>query len=753
MQRTRARLVAALWLSLLLAAPLLVLGSSLFGDDLPLSLRSVYFFPPWEEARPQGLKPQYAPLDAEHALRLYPWYVQLHAAGESGEIPLWNPQEGLGAPFLALWHTRVFSPFSIPIYFLPLQQGIALSLFLKMAVAGFMAWYVARRFGYHRPTAFFAAITFQWSAPVLGWLAMPMADVVVWMPLAWYALERFSLGKVALWPKAGVVFALMGLGGAPNVLAAFAILGVLYILLRTLFDHASAHPFWASFGYALGWLAGGGLLAVQLFPYIEYLGEAAAWLPGPGTPAAAGDWVALISPELLAPARLPVHPIVSLLHPGLVPWILLFVWIALRKHARPALRARLEAMLIASAALAAVGWFAQGLWMPLPALKRFTPEHWMAAWPMAMAFTSAGAIEEWMAINADAMKNTLRRLIFLGPAAVLSVIAALITGVVGGGGDLLTNLYVPLALILLIAALGRTIFKPSLPMLALTACGISLCGLYLAQGRHLPTTPMDDVFPETAFIDALRKMNARLGGTPALQQWPLAGNGIAQVYTPGGAVLRRYRGFMDRAQQDPQLLRRTGSQALLLQKDDIQGTFAPLRSVLRIEEVFPAGAVLFRDLQSRPRTAMIYAGRPVERFDPVDLDSYRPPLLEGATLPETDDGREATATVVEDRPDTVSVRVGETRPGVLVLADAYYPGWQATVDGRPTPVLPVDGLFRGVEVGAGEHEVVFNYQPMSLQAGATTSGLSLLVVLIALRPWRNRRRRRAEKAEASFPRE
>lgn len=753
MHRIRARLGAALWLIALLAAPLLVLYPALLQDNVPLALGGLYVQAPWEEARPPGWTPATEPFGMEHAYRLYPWHLRLHEAGEAGVIPLWNPKEGLGTPFFALWRTRVFSPFSVPFYFLPIESALALSLFLKMAVAGCMTWYVARRFGLHSPTAFLAAIAFQWSAPVLGWLAMPVADVVVWLPLVWYALERFSLGKVALWPKAAVVIALMGLGGEPKAFLGVAALSLLYLLLRTLFDRNSAHPIWASFGFVLAWTAGAGLLAVQLLPYLEYLREAA-----PGTPVSpvlrsAWDLLAVISPDLLPPDRAAARAAAALLYPGLVPWILLFVWVALRPHARAARRARLDAMLIASALMAIVAACAQAKLFPFPALNRFAPEHLLAVWPMAAAFTAAGVIEEWMVLDAEAMKRTLRRLLLFGPLAILSVVTGLIAGLVRGGGDWMTAVYIALALIVLIVALARTIFKPSLPLLAHTAIALTVAGLYLAHGRHVPFTPVADAFPQTPFIESLRAMDTRLGGTPAMRHWPLAGNGIAQIYTPSGVMLTRYQGFMERAKKDPELLRRTGAHALLLKREDIQGTFAPLRSVLRIEEVFPAGAILFRDLQARARTAMIYTGRRVEAFDPNQLDSTRPPLLEGATLPESDEGRETPATIIEERPGFVSVRIGETRPGVLVLADAYYPGWTAAVDGRPTPVIPVDGMFRGVEIGPGEHEVNIEYAPASLQAGAITSGITLLVVLLALRPWRNRRRRRAEKAEAAAERE
>ncbi len=71
---------------------------------------------------------------------------------------------------------------------------------------------------------------------------------------------------------------------------------------------------------------------------------------------------------------------------------------------------------------------------------------------------------------------------------------------------------------------------------------------------------------------------------------------------------------------------------------------------------------------------------------------------------------------------------------MLVLTDVYFPGWQAIVDGRSTPVRRVDYLLRGVAVSPGRHTVEFRYRPTSWRVGWMLSGLTLigLVVLLLL---------------------
>jgi uncharacterized membrane protein YfhO len=67
--------------------------------------------------------------------------------------------------------------------------------------------------------------------------------------------------------------------------------------------------------------------------------------------------------------------------------------------------------------------------------------------------------------------------------------------------------------------------------------------------------------------------------------------------------------------------------------------------------------------------------------------------------------------------------------GFLFLADQYFPGWTATVNGEPSPILVADHAFRLVEVPAGPVTVEFRYRSTWLRFGALVSGVTLLVVV------------------------
>lgn len=80
------------------------------------------------------------------------------------------------------------------------------------------------------------------------------------------------------------------------------------------------------------------------------------------------------------------------------------------------------------------------------------------------------------------------------------------------------------------------------------------------------------------------------------------------------------------------------------------------------------------------------------------------------------------ATITQAGQTRVEVAIDAPAPGVLVLSDTYYPGWHADVDGVPAGVLRVNGVARGVAVGAGPHRAVFTYSPRRLTVGAWVSG-------------------------------
>jgi hypothetical protein len=81
----------------------------------------------------------------------------------------------------------------------------------------------------------------------------------------------------------------------------------------------------------------------------------------------------------------------------------------------------------------------------------------------------------------------------------------------------------------------------------------------------------------------------------------------------------------------------------------------------------------------------------------------------------------------ERTPNRLSLSVRSDRPSLLVVADNWFPAWQATVDGEAAPVLRAYHTLRAVPVPAGEHTVEMVYRSAVV---ARSLVLSLVVLLL-----------------------
>jgi uncharacterized membrane protein YfhO len=88
--------------------------------------------------------------------------------------------------------------------------------------------------------------------------------------------------------------------------------------------------------------------------------------------------------------------------------------------------------------------------------------------------------------------------------------------------------------------------------------------------------------------------------------------------------------------------------------------------------------------------------------------------------------------------DALTIEAESQGESVLVVNDAWAPGWRGWIDGRETPVLPADLLVRAVRWPAGRHRLQMRYTPPGLPVGTAITLLSVL--LLAAGVWSGQRR-------------
>ena len=163
----------------------------------------------------------------------------------------------------------------------------------------------------------------------------------------------------------------------------------------------------------------------------------------------------------------------------------------------------------------------------------------------------------------------------------------------------------------------------------------------------------------------------------------------------------------------------------------------------RFRLVHSGDVKIYENLNVLPRA--FFVGRTnVIPHDDEALRAMRHPSFDPAAEAVVDAGRaydervvDATVEIVDYGPARVEIAVGADTAGTLILTDAWYPGWRASVDGRPAPIRRANVYFRAVELEPGTHRVFFAYAPASLRIGAAISLVAAMGLAGALsKAWR-----------------
>ncbi len=134
-----------------------------------------------------------------------------------------------------------------------------------------------------------------------------------------------------------------------------------------------------------------------------------------------------------------------------------------------------------------------------------------------------------------------------------------------------------------------------------------------------------------------------------------------------------------------------------------------------------------------PKTEKITEQEFWQTLQSGDLRPKEVALVEDDTLPE---GSGSTAgsrvTITGGTNGRLDMDVKMTGDGYLVVSDNDYPGWQATLDGKPAPIARANFLSRAVFVPKGDHQVRMAYRPASFRLGFFVTLLSLLALAAGL---------------------
>ncbi len=152
------------------------------------------------------------------------------------------------------------------------------------------------------------------------------------------------------------------------------------------------------------------------------------------------------------------------------------------------------------------------------------------------------------------------------------------------------------------------------------------------------------------------------------------------------------------------------------------------------------GITVLKNVDALPRVRITHRAETMSsvkqlaaRVNDASFDARNTVLLVGSAPALQSCSGEDQARVSRRTANSVAIDARLACRGMLILADTWYPGWDATVDGRPATIYQAYSALRGVVLESGGHHVEFHYNPASAWLGAAMSAAGVLgACLLAL---------------------
>lgn len=270
-QRQKPEALAVTLLIALMAAvflwPAVFSGQMLSPADLIFDLD-----PLWWPLAPADYGGPSNALLTDQVVQFLPWQLFARQWLSQGKLPLWNPYNDAGLPFVGNAQSAIFSPFHLMGYLFPLRLSFTVVAILRLVLAGLFTYLFAREIGIGREGALLAASGFPFSGPVIDWLGHPHSAVVAWLPAMLFTTERALIRKGVFYTLlCGLLIGAQFLSGHPETSFHVMLVWLGYGLYRGLkVSGRSLSRLVRPIGLLLtAALIGTLLAAVQILPFVE----------------------------------------------------------------------------------------------------------------------------------------------------------------------------------------------------------------------------------------------------------------------------------------------------------------------------------------------------------------------------------------------------------------------------------------------------------------------------------------------------
>ncbi len=714
-----------------------------------------------------------------------PWRAFGFEGIAGGNLPLWNPHVLCGMPFLSSSQSAIFYPPNLLFALLPLHWAARIVILIHWIATACLTYVLARYLRIGRAGSIAAAAVFALGAPqVLRIFAghWGATCAIAWMPLILLAVEatlrRRTIGTALL---GGVAVAMQILAGAPQYVYYTGLATGLYVILRLIIRSRGEYRHIPGdlLRYAIIFVFGALLAGAQLAPMLAdapHLTRAGHMDP---------SWSQVFS--------LPPENLVTMIIPGFfgndrtMPyWGRYNLWEMSAFVGAPALilalaglfsdRRRMGTVLGACALLMLLLAFGRHI-PPLHLLYRALPGAHMLRGTSKFLCPFALFAGLLAGVGIDGLHRLLaskriRRLPVALAAAILLPALALSGGIAAGGWSRLVqvsrdlgeryrtpdletiitqgrraalNTSIETSLLLLVGILAIALLNRRATRAGATR---TVCALLVVAPLALfafpcisPRHGFDtmDTTPSPAAAAALREqgtvgMRVAVASTPALNDVMRLGLMTAEGIDPNPP--RRYHEVFRAMTEQPLEIAPTWYQNPGLSNiRNLTGTRLVVGESVRAASKLDRARIAHDFItvgDPARRLELLVPGGGIEQL----ILEVEDPKAHGKTA--LGYAEEEYAHIIAESADSVEIECLLRRDGFLVLADAWFPDWQVTIDDTPGEILIANHAFRAVRLNPGKHVVRFEYRPPAIRSGMLLSTLSALFgalwgVLVLLR--------------------
>ena len=677
-----------------------------------------------------------------------------------GELPLWNPFNNCGLPFLAQWNTLALYPLSLIYLLLPLTWSLSFFCLAHLFWGGLGMYCLAQHWTSHRLAAGLAGVIFVFNGLSLNFLMWPSHVATFgWMPwVVWLGQRAWREGgKALVWGTVAGAMQMLA-GGPETILATWLILFLLacgdWIQERGLRRKLP----WRFLG--MGILVAL-LCAVQLLPFLELLAHSQR---DKGYSTTTHDWCMpfwgwanfLVPLFRSSPTAQGVflqngQYWTSSYYAGIGTVLLAAVGVwRVREW-----RVRSLAALVLLGLVLALGestLLYRGLRFCIPGLGfvRYPVKFVILVLALAPLLAAFG-----LAALTDGPRKA-GRLEFIGALLMLLLIGGIVA--LDSKSSLPEDSWRATwqsglsraAFLVLVVLVTAALLGSSGRRRMLFGCCL-LVLFWLDFVTHAPTQnprAKPSVYaPSWARAQLKLNPEPKLGGSRAmlspagltfLKYNPTAS--LEETYLRNRLAIRVNCNLLDELPQIDgffSLTPREIFRVIALPYDQPERSFPGLLDFLGVAQATTASKPL--DWAPRPSAMpLVTTGQqPVfaddraafEALSQTNLDLRRIVFLPTEARGSISATQQMAARVLDTQFANQSISIQTEVPAVsmVVLSQTHYPAWKAYVDGRPAPIWRANYAFQALEVPAGRHKIQLVYEDQRLLAGAVLSGLGLLV--------------------------